>query len=141
MDFLTVVESYSGRLFAKRGSDLIQDLLNLPPGPGPMTIESHADKFKERQGALRKGLEAYNSNDCGRGPGPPIPQDAWNWATNPTPKNSWSRLPTNPNKMVQVAKDIALTAGTAYVIYRIARLVPSLAPPLWPSLPANLAIP
>lgn len=31
--------------------------------------------------------------------------------------------------------------GTAYVVYRCVRMVPSLFPPLWPTIPANAAIP
>jgi RHS repeat-associated protein len=34
-----------------------------------------------------------------------------------------------------------VVGGTAYVIYRCVRMVPSLFPPLWPTIPANAAIP
>ncbi|NPU93026.1 MAG: hypothetical protein HPY82_14050 [Gammaproteobacteria bacterium] len=32
-------------------------------------------------------------------------------------------------------------AGVTYIVYRCIRMVPSLLPPLWPTIPANLAIP
>jgi len=35
----------------------------------------------------------------------------------------------------------AAAAGTGYLIYRGVRLLPSLFPPLWPTIPGNLAIP
>jgi hypothetical protein len=38
-------------------------------------------------------------------------------------------------------KMVAVGAGTAYLIYRCARMIPSLAPPLWWTIPGNLAIP
>jgi hypothetical protein len=31
--------------------------------------------------------------------------------------------------------------GVGYLIYRGVRMIPSLFPPLWPTIPANLAIP
>jgi RHS repeat-associated protein len=34
-----------------------------------------------------------------------------------------------------------VVGGTAYVIYRCVRMIPSLFPPLWPTIPANAAIP
>lgn len=36
---------------------------------------------------------------------------------------------------------VVTTAGTAYVIYRCARMIPSLFPPLWPTIPANVVVP
>jgi hypothetical protein len=36
---------------------------------------------------------------------------------------------------------IAAGGGTIYIAYRIIRILPSLAPPLWPTLPANLTLP
>ncbi|NGN96271.1 DUF4157 domain-containing protein [Grimontia sp. S25] len=35
----------------------------------------------------------------------------------------------------------AAAVGIGYLIYRGVRMIPSLAPPLWPTIPANLAIP
>ncbi len=38
-------------------------------------------------------------------------------------------------------KTLVISAGVAYVIYRCIRMVPSFAPPLWWTIPANAAIP
>ena len=39
------------------------------------------------------------------------------------------------------AAEVVVISGVAYVVYRCVRLIPSLFPPLWPTLPANLATP
>ena len=36
---------------------------------------------------------------------------------------------------------VVVAGGTAYIIYRCVRMLPSLAPPLWPTIPANAIIP
>jgi len=41
----------------------------------------------------------------------------------------------------QKAATVAFVGGIAYVVYRCLRMVPSLFPPLWPTLPANIAVP
>ena len=51
---------------------------------------------------------------------------------------------TDPEKGVDVTKVIVggvAVAGTAYIIYRGVRMLPSLAPPLWWTIPANVVIP
>ncbi|NTU86077.1 MAG: Rhs family protein, partial [Chloroflexales bacterium] len=35
----------------------------------------------------------------------------------------------------------AATVGVGYLIYRGVRMIPSLFPPLWPTIPLNLAVP
>ncbi|MBI3546203.1 MAG: hypothetical protein HY081_06375 [Gammaproteobacteria bacterium] len=39
------------------------------------------------------------------------------------------------------AATMVAVGGAAYIIYRCIRMLPSLAPPLWPTIPPNLAIP
>ncbi len=53
---------------------------------------------------------------------------------NKTTVEEW--LKNNPNTVKVTA---ALTAS--YVVYRVLRFIPSLLPPLWPTIPENLAIP
>jgi len=130
---------------AKRGSDLIQNLLNLPP-TGPMSIAGHVQQFENKQAQLRKALNEFNTNGC-NGPGPknPIPADAWEWATKAAPEQRFARNPQGGNvpnnNLVEIGAGIVVSAATAYALYRIIRLLPSAAPPLWWTLPANLAIP
>lgn len=42
---------------------------------------------------------------------------------------------------VKVAGGVLAGVGVGYLIYRGVRMIPSLFPPLWPTIPANLAIP
>ena len=52
----------------------------------------------------------------------------------PTPSGSTASGLTTGEK-------VAVGVGAGYLLYRGARMLPSLAPPLWPTIPANLAIP
>lgn len=36
---------------------------------------------------------------------------------------------------------VVVAVGTAYVVYRVVRFLPSLLPPLWPTIPLNAAVP
>ena len=36
---------------------------------------------------------------------------------------------------------VVVVGGTAYVVYRCLRMIPSLFPPLWPTIPGNLVLP
>ncbi len=45
------------------------------------------------------------------------------------------------NRCVDIATKGAAAAGAGYLIYRGARMIPSLIPWFWPTIPANLAIP
>ncbi|WP_442920707.1 hypothetical protein [Massilia sp. DD77] len=36
---------------------------------------------------------------------------------------------------------VVVAGGTAYMVYRCLRMVPSLLPPIWPTIPANAVIP
>jgi hypothetical protein len=42
---------------------------------------------------------------------------------------------------MQTGVTVAVTAGGIYLLYRCARMIPSLAPPLWWTIPANAAVP
>lgn len=41
----------------------------------------------------------------------------------------------------KAATVVVVGGGIAYVAYRCLRMLPSLVPPLWPTIPANVAIP
>jgi len=55
----------------------------------------------------------------------------------PVPVTPPGGIPTG----VKVAAGAAAGIGAGYLIYRGVRMLPSLFPPLWPTIPANLAIP
>jgi RHS repeat-associated protein len=49
--------------------------------------------------------------------------------------------PPGDNTALRTGVAIGATVGLGYLTYRVIRMTPSLFPPLWPTIPANLAIP
>ena len=64
----------------------------------------------------------------------------WEWDENDIPHRSPAYDDNHPLPTDDAAK-IALGVTAGYLIYRCVRLIPSLLPPLWPTIPANVAIP
>ena len=64
------------------------------------------------------------------------------WGKKP-PRQTPGRALT-PEEQASIKRGVAAGAaavGTGYIIYRVIRFLPSLAPPLWPTIPANAIIP
>jgi RHS repeat-associated protein len=72
-------------------------------------------------------------NDDGKG-------NRTRWLPNGGGQVDHDNNPTTRN-VVRGAAAGAAAIGTGYIIYRIIRMLPSLAPPLWPTIPANAIIP
>ena len=110
-----------------------KEQINGRNGPGTQSWINHENQICGQQKGLRCRLYAYMSNGCG---GPP--PNAWHYATRPVPEASeWN----DPSKNAKVVAGSVATIGGAYLLYRGVRMLPSLAPPLWPMIPANLALP
>lgn len=106
-------------------------------GPGTRVWDTHDQQFRDQQRGLRRRLEEYQRNRCG-----PPPPGAWRWATRPAPQpQEWRGPPTSTREIVTVVGGGAAAIGAGYLIYRAVRMIPSLFPPLWPTIPANAAIP
>ena len=112
-------------------------------GPGTTSWQNHENQIKGQQRGLEKQLKKYERNGCGD-----PPPGAWEWATRPVPKPSeWRQpapVPTDPivsRETLETGAKVAGGIGLAYVTYRVVRMLPSLFPPLWPTIPANAAIP
>lgn len=106
-------------------------------GPGTTSWDNHEQEIKNQQKALRKKLREWRKNRCG-----PPPPGAWHWATRPVPRPSqWKGGEDAARKTLETAGKVVAVGGAAYLAYRVIRFLPSLLPPLWPSIPANLAIP
>jgi len=41
----------------------------------------------------------------------------------------------------QMIADVVIAGGTTYIVYRCIRMIPSLFPPLWPTIPATAVTP
>lgn len=130
----------------ERAAALITNPLNLPQS-GPMSIDGHQQQFRNKQINLRRLLQDWDTNNCGPG----LPSDAWNWATRPVPAPrpvappSTSTPRTGDEITTQDVVDTAAkgvtAAATLYIAYRVVRMLPSLLPPLWWTIPANAVAP
>lgn len=87
----------------------------------------------------------YNDGDEHLQPGDEVPEPE-PIAPSPPDKSDQGKEPQpdqsgdNQKALKDVGKAGA-TVGTGYVIYRVLRMLPSLAPPLWWTIPENAAIP
>jgi hypothetical protein len=118
-------------------------------GPGTGVWNEHQQKFSRQQQNLRDHLDEYDSRNCGGGGGSPVPADARRWANRPLPTASdWGV--NNPTSTPytgltgSAAGDAAAAVGAVgvgYAAYRVVRMIPSLFPALWWTIPANAAVP
>jgi hypothetical protein len=53
----------------------------------------------------------------------------------------WPKTKMEACDTCQTAADVVVIGGVGYIVYRCVRMIPSLAPPLWWTIPENLAIP
>jgi hypothetical protein len=92
----------------------------------------HGLEIQKQQRCLQAFIEEFIDRGCGD-----PPNGAYEWATKPLPAPS-----TDVAKNVAKATIVTGAAiGASYLIYRTIRFLPSLAPPLWPTIPLNLAVP
>lgn len=118
--------------------DRYDEQINGESGPGTVGWENHENEFKTQQERLREKLRLYNDK-CG-----PPPPNAWKWATIPPPVEKQWKGPQNISTREAAYNASIGTAGAiagGYIVYRVIRFLPSLFPPLWPTIPANVAIP
>ena len=114
--------------------------------PGTDGWDTHHDEIVKQQRGVRGRLEAYERKPCG-----PPPPAAWHWATRPPPTPeqykgpNWEPPPGHiadqPNSMVENAGKAAVATGLLYGGYRVVRMLPSLVPAGWWSIPLNVATP
>lgn len=70
--------------------------------------------------------------------GDPYPQPQPQWVENEVEENEDV---IGADKVITVTAKTATVVTAGYVAYRVIRMIPSLFPPLWWSVPGNLAIP
>ena len=98
------------------------------------SVVGHQEAFRNWQALARKLLDEWNSKNCGDG----LPADAWDLASEPAP------YPRPKLREAEAADAVATGVGVGaaiYVTYRAVRMIPSLFPPLWVTIPANAAVP
>ena len=94
---------------------------------------THGPQLQDQQRSLRTYLDEYDKKGCGDPPSGSVAM-----ASQPLPS------PTPSTVDPSTAKAVVATGGAVglgYGIYRAIRFLPSLAPPLWWTIPENLAIP
>lgn len=57
------------------------------------------------------------------------------------PEQSKLTCKDSETSTTEVVVATGATIGTGYIIYRVIRMIPSLAPPLWPKIPVNVVAP
>lgn len=99
---------------------------------------THGPKILEQQRALRTYIDEYISRgDCGDPPSGSV-----EIAERRLPAREPQSTDNSAREMIETAAVVGgggLALG--YLTYRAIRMLPSLLPPLWPTIPANLAIP
>lgn len=85
-----------------------------PDASRPELADAYAEwlKYGKRDG----------KNGCGGPPPPPVPTETC-------------------GDTCQKTASVVVVGSTAYVVYRCLRMLPSLLPPLWPTIPANVVLP
>jgi RHS repeat-associated protein len=94
-----------------------------------ITLINHVSKFYQRRQELRKKINHFKDQNCG---------------DPPTGVEEWANKEV-PEEVTRYLHEIGLNSFElvlgVYATYRFVRLIPSLFPPLWITLPANLALP
>jgi hypothetical protein len=94
--------------------------------------DTHHTNILNDQKALRTYLHEYDKKGCGDPPGSSV-------------EVAYRSLPAKvPNEIVNVVKTgaaVGSALGLGYIAYRVIRFLPSLLPPLWETIPVNLAVP
>ena len=119
--------------------------INGQNGPGTDSWNNHEQTIKDQQKGLEKKLKDYDKKGCGD-----PPPGAWEWATRPVPKPSeWNNpnpvpVPSAPmvsQEQLETGAKVVGVGAALYIGYRVIRMLPSLFPPLWPTIPLNAALP
>lgn len=137
LDFIANLQKRFLELKANKGN-LPMTKPSIPdPTYGLRSIEGERHQFNGRQQGLRNRMQKYEDNGCGD-----PPPEALEWATKPVPTADPKPAPDgNANRVLEDVVGFGVAVGIGYVIYRGIRMIPSFAPPLWWTIPLNLATP
>ena len=95
----------------------------------------HGVAIRNQQRTLSEYLDAYKENGCGD-----PPSGAQELVDRPVPTPQLTQSPT-ASKNAKTALEVGGVVTAGYITYRVVRMIPSLFPPLWWTIPENLAIP
>ena len=97
---------------------------------------THGPQLLDQQRSLRTYMEEYTARGCGD---PPV--EARAVVNRPLPAPRALPAQDGTSKALRTGAVLGGGAVLGYGVYRVLRMLPSLLPPLWPTIPANLAIP
>lgn len=97
---------------------------------------THGPTILNQQRALRTYIDEYISRGCGDPPSRSV-----EIAERRLPEREPQSSDNSAREMAETAAVVGGGLALGYLTYRAIRMLPSLFPPLWPTIPANLAIP
>lgn len=100
--------------------------------------DTHGTQLQDQQRSLRTYLDEYDNKGCGDPPSGAVELASRDL---PSPTSPSSMDPYSMKKAATLTGGALGLGGLGYGAYRLIRFLPSLAPPLWWSIPENLAIP
>jgi len=128
----------------KRHPDLLINPRGLPLYGPKDSVESHIFQYHDVQTGLQRLIEQWHKNGCGdsgQGGDWRLINEAYLWSYQPTPINiGVGRHPRVSVTPGQAAAGAGAVVG-GYLLYRAIRMLPSLIPALWWTIPANAAAP
>ena len=121
----------------------------------PAQNATHAKAYDEQARGVKKKVDEWDRKNCNDKGGGGLPQVAREYVTQRPVLGSGVLTPVFSSAMTAAtatstvtaanvataAGGAAVTVGVGYLIYRGIRMIPSLFPPLWWTIPENLAIP
>lgn len=131
MDNLINARRPSGTNDFKGLAQRYDQLTNLPL----YTLRGHVRVFQNMQRQLQKLLNTFRNDDCG------APPDGVSEGVSKPLQDIIKQRLQDIDNIENYGVDGVLVVGAGYLAYRFFRLLPSLLPPLWGTIPLNLAIP
>jgi len=97
---------------------------------------NHYEAIEKQQQSLRTYIDEYVSRGCGD-----PPSQAYQVSRQPVPAPLPAQSHEKRDDTVKSVAKAGTAVGVAYIAYRVIRMLPSLFPPLWETIPINLAVP
>jgi len=97
---------------------------------------THGPAILNQQRSLRTYIDEYINKGCGD-----PPSEAYEVSRRPLPAPAPAPSDEKSKDAAKAVAGAGATVGLVYITYRMIRMLPSLLPPLWETIPVNLAVP
>ncbi len=132
LEFVAVIQKHWNDLKLDKGGLPLTKPTVPDPRYGYRSITGERQQYKDRQKGLKNRLDRWEDNGCG-----PKPELATKWEKEPIPVPDAKPAGDTMKRAAEVGAGVS--AG--YLLYRGIRMIPSLFPPLWWTLPENALAP